>query len=151
MVSEVRRVPKDWKHPKDEAGEFIPLLSGNFKEQLKSWLKGKQQWDLGFYLRNKKWVKKTPDITGTYEDWDSECPKEEDFMPGFLEAEKTHYQMYEESTEGTPISPVMETPEALAHWLADNNASAEQRLAIINKGWSVCMVLHISSALKTKG
>ena len=27
-------------------------------------------------------------------------------------------------SEGTPISPVLESPEALARWLADNNASA---------------------------
>ena len=38
--------------------------------------------------------------------------------------ERTHYQMYETCTEGTPISPVMETPENLARWLADNGASA---------------------------
>ena len=38
-------------------------------------------------------------------------------MPDWPEAERTHYQMYETTTPGTPISPVMETPEALARWL----------------------------------
>jgi hypothetical protein len=42
-------------------------------------------------------------------------------MPDWLEAGCTHYQMYEVTTEGTPISPVMETPEALACWFVDNN------------------------------
>lgn len=32
--------------------------------------------------------------------------------------------MYENTSEGTPISPAFETPEELAHWLADNGASA---------------------------
>jgi hypothetical protein len=32
--------------------------------------------------------------------------------------------MYESTSEGTPISPAFETPEELARWLADNNASA---------------------------
>jgi len=31
--------------------------------------------------------------------------------------------MYETCSEGTPISPVMETPEQLARWLVDNKAS----------------------------
>ncbi len=34
------------------------------------------------------------------------------------------YQMWETCSEGSPISPVFETPELLARWLADNNASA---------------------------
>ena len=52
------------------------------------------------------------------------------------------------SNEGTPISPVMESPEALAHWLADNNASAfagmtatyEQWLRTIQRGFAVSAV-----------
>jgi len=66
-------------------------------------------------------------------------------MPYWSEAVRTHYQMYETTSEGTPISPVMETPEALARWLADNNASAfadmgatyDQWLATIMRGWAV--------------
>ena len=34
------------------------------------------------------------------------------------------YQLWEAVSEGSPISPVCETPEALAHWLADNKASS---------------------------
>lgn len=34
------------------------------------------------------------------------------------------WQMWETTSEGSPISPVCESPEALARWLADNNASA---------------------------
>jgi len=32
--------------------------------------------------------------------------------------------MYETTSEGSPISPPMESPEALARWLVDNRASA---------------------------
>ena len=67
-------------------------------------------------------------------------------MPDWPEAERTHYQMYESVTEGTPISPVMKSPETLARWLADNKASAgpyatatyDQWLAMIEAGSSVC-------------
>lgn len=54
------------------------------------------------------------------------------------------YQMWETVTEGSPISPVFDTPEELAHWLADNGASAfgsqtatyEQWLVICKSGWA---------------
>lgn len=69
-------------------------------------------------------------------------PMHQEEMPGWSDAEKTHLQMYENTTEGTPISPVLATPEDLARWLADNNASAfasrtatyDQWLATIHSG-----------------
>jgi hypothetical protein len=35
-----------------------------------------------------------------------------------------HIQMYENVSAGTLISPVMDSPEASAKWLSDNNAPA---------------------------
>jgi hypothetical protein len=34
------------------------------------------------------------------------------------------YQLWETTSEGSPMSPAFETPEELAHWLADNKASS---------------------------
>ena len=58
-----------------------------------------------------------------------------------------HYgwQMWETVSEGSPISPVCDTPEDLARWLADNNASSfgpmtatyEQWLTMIGQGSTV--------------
>ena len=125
MSREVRRVPANWEHPKDEKGNLIPLFDGSFKERAAKWDEEAAQWEKGFYhLGGDEWKPKGPDQTGTFEDWDGARPEEKDYMPDWPEAERTHYQMYETTTEGTPISPVMETPEALARWLADNNASA---------------------------
>jgi hypothetical protein len=45
-------------------------------------------------------------------------------MPDWPKEQRTHYQMYETTTEGTPISPVMDSPESLARWLVDNNAAS---------------------------
>ena len=57
--------------------------------------------------------------------------------------------MYEDTSEGTPISPIFENAEDLAHWLADNKASAfggmtatyEEWLSTINRGYAVGMVM----------
>jgi hypothetical protein len=40
-------------------------------------------------------------------------------MPQWAEGERTHWMMYETVTAGTPLSPALPTPEALAQWLVD--------------------------------
>ena len=59
------------------------------------------------------------------------------------------WQMWETTSEGSPISPVCETPEALARWLADNKASTfgsdttdyDTWLRMIKgTGWAMSMV-----------
>lgn len=59
------------------------------------------------------------------------------------------FQMWENTSEGSAISPVFANPDALAHWLADNNASAlgssgatfEQWRAMIGDGDALSMVV----------
>lgn len=60
----------------------------------------------------------------SYEEQEGPPPVESDYMPFWEESKKTHYQMYEDTTEGTPISPVMDSAEKLALWLVENGASA---------------------------
>lgn len=123
MGREVRRVAANWEHPKDENGHYIPLLAG----------------PPGY----------TPDeiAEGLAEGWlKGEAPNWGlPVMPQWSEAERTHWQMYEDTTEGTPISPVMADPDELAHWLADTNASAfgaqtatyEQWRRTIERGYAI--------------
>jgi hypothetical protein len=124
MGRELRRVPADWQHPKDKKGHYIPM-DDHFpynKEEIQEGLRD-------------GWLKNEPPNYGV------------PVMPQWPDSERTHYQMYEDTSEGTPISPVMETPEALARWLADHKASAfagmtatyEHWLATIKRGSSVGM------------
>lgn len=70
-------------------------------------------------------------------------------MPSWPESERTHFQMYETTSEGTPISPALPTGEELARWLADHGASAfgtmtatyEQWLAVIRGAYAPSAVL----------
>lgn len=127
MGREVRKVPKDWKHPKRYDGKYEPLLDG-YKAALADFEKAIEEKGLADAL-----------------DYYGGCPVSDDYMPDWPEAERTHYMMYEDTSEGTPISPACETPEELAHWLADNEASAfgsetatyEQWLRMIRgPGWA---------------
>ncbi len=151
MGREVRRVPKNWVHPEDGDG-FIPLFGGSFSKDLAEWQEGKRQWDRGFIKdwRNGGWKPKDKDIEcATFEEWDGTPPEEKDYMPDWPDAERTHWQMYECTSEGTPLSPVMDSPEKLARWLFKNNASAfadqtasyQDWLAMIRAGSSVSAIV----------
>jgi hypothetical protein len=151
MSVEVRRVPSFWNHPKDINGDYIPLSDG-FMKAVIDWDIAAEKWEKGFVRDYKEypkinWVEKSPDQIETYTEWDGGRPSSDDYMPDYSESERTHYQMYETVTEGTPISPVMPTPEDLAHWLADNcafgdmTASYTQWLATIENGFAPTMIL----------
>lgn len=71
-------------------------------------------------------------------------------MPTWVDGEATMYVMYEDTSEGTPISPAFANPYALARWLADSEASSfggctssyEDWLSmILGSGYSVGMVM----------
>lgn len=56
-------------------------------------------------------------------------------MPRWSVKEANHYQMYETVSAGTPISPVMPSPERLAQWLVANKASAFGRETASFEAW----------------
>lgn len=80
-------------------------------------------------------------------------PDPAEYMPDFSEhdPDSLGWCMYETTSEGTPISPVMESPEALARWLADSGASTfgdstasyERWLSMIQAGSSIGSAVFI--------
>jgi len=140
MGREVRRVPPDWQHPKDERGHYIPLLGGGFSDRLAEWDEEAAQWAKGYrrdYVSGGWAVRdgEEGEAGYTYAEYAGERPRAENYMPDWPSEQRTHWQMYEDTSEGTPISPVMDTPEALARWLADNNASAFGSATASYEGW----------------
>jgi hypothetical protein len=85
------------------------------------------------------------------------CPDKDDYMPDWPAEQRTHLMMYEDTSEGTPISPAFATPEELARWLADTNASAfgregasyEAWLRIARGGWAPSMVFTPQAGLQS--
>lgn len=109
MGREVRRVPANWQHPKDErTGRYKPLYQGEgYADSAKDFMG----------IANAEGLQAAID-------WHGQAPDQNDYMPNWPESERTHYMMYEDTSEGTPISPAFATPEELARWLADTGASA---------------------------
>ena len=111
MTHEVRRVPPHWHHPTDRDGEHIPLRNGpDYREECAEWDQGLKNWDPA-----------TSKFSQTYEEFQGPRPDASHYMPVWSKSQATHYQMYETITEGTPISPVMDSPAQLARWLAANS------------------------------
>lgn len=69
-------------------------------------------------------------------------------MTDWDDSECTHYMMYEDCSEGTPISPAFKTPEELARWLADNGASAFADMTATYEQWlQTCKIGSAPSAV----
>jgi hypothetical protein len=136
MGREVRRVPKNWQHPKQKDGRYYPLFDGNFKKYFAEWMEGWEKWQLGLCEQCNKWGQIDPEYKQTtYSEYEGSIPSPDDYMPEWTDEQKTHLMMYETCSEGTPISPAFETPEELARWLADNEASAFGSLTATYEEW----------------
>jgi hypothetical protein len=152
MGREVRMVPADWKHPTQEGFysdgsiRYSSLFDGSdFEARAADWDEEAAKWDRGEFPS----YAEDSDKAGSYAEWAGDRPDPSDYMPNWPEAERTHYMMYETTSEGSPISPAFATPEELAKWLADNGASSfgastasyESWLRVCKGGWAPSAVV----------
>lgn len=56
-------------------------------------------------------------------------------MPAWSAAERTHFQMYECTSAGTPLSPPCASSKDLAKWLADHHADAGVGMTATEEEW----------------
>jgi len=136
MGREIKRVPEgfDWPIGKIWPGKMISMC-GLIEEYYKK-MGDKEQCDL---------CRKYATLSG-FNVPSYGCP---DFP--FTDPPKGEwYQLWETTSEGSPMSPAFETPEELAHWLEDNKASSfgketasyDQWLEFIREsGWAPSMVI----------
>ena len=145
MSRELRRVPKGFQHPTNEAGHFIPLYDGHYETAAADWLAGCILWSKGLDPRQKEeWC-----TDKYYWEYEGMPPREEDYMPPF-DSDPTHFMMYETCSEGTPISPAFETIEGLARWLANTGASSFGTCTATYEQWlSTCKAGYAIGAVYT--
>jgi hypothetical protein len=121
MGREVRMVPKDWQHPQ-ESGRYVPLWpSDSYAPRAANFIE----------ILNNHGLQEALEQCG--------APNKNDYMPDWPQAERTHYMMYEDASEGTPISPAFSTPEELAKWLHETGASYFGKATASYDSWlAVC-------------
>lgn len=132
MGREVRKVPADWVHPM-AYGKLKPLFEGaEYQSSVDFWDDECAKWKAGW---RPNYCTDPEHIVMTYEQYSGQRPHRDNYMPNWPIWERTHFMMYETTSEGTPISPAFPTPEELAQWLVDNNASAFGGMTASYEGW----------------
>jgi hypothetical protein len=122
MGRELRRVPENWEHPKNDSGNYQPMFNKYYGDALNEWMIQHKQWEDGTHadlIDNPKRKQEYP----FYAQWGGNPPDVEYYqIIKYIEKELTHIQLYETTSEGTPISPVFKSNELdkLCEFAAEN-------------------------------
>ena len=146
MGREIRRVPPNWEHPRNEKGDYISMYDQDFESACKEWKRELVAWENGTH----------PERETSMEYWEyaGDPPDRDSYRPKFTE-EPTWYQVYETVSEGTPVTPPFPTVELLAEYLSQHGDFAyqegyreispkptyEQALKFIKQGFAPSMII----------
>ena len=136
MGREVRRVAAGWEHPSDEQGNYIPLFGGSFSRRAAEWDRGHERWCAGQRpirdivvgegpAASVETIWGAPDEAGrlfadTWGEYAGPRPVATDYLPDWPEDEASWWQLYENVTEGTPVSPAFSSITELRAWLVEH-------------------------------
>lgn len=142
MGREVRRVPLDWQHPRDEYGHYVPLYDQVYEDAAAEWLANLRRWEDGTHpdlIDDPDLKTRMPFFWG----WDGGPPDKERYRERHWTAEEaTGYQFYETVSEGTPLSPVFASADELAAWLVSTQGYSEKSArSFVAAGWAPSFVM----------
>lgn len=111
MGRELRKVPANWEHPKKDDGDYQPMFNEYYGDVLNEWIENHRQWEAGTH----------PDLIDDpnlkteypfYAMWGGNPPDVYYYhTKKYSPEELTHIQLYENTSEGTPKSPVFKANE----------------------------------------
>lgn len=150
MGREIRRVPANWQHPKqDRYGDdrYQPMYDERFDDAAKEWKNAFAAWERG----------ERPDYASEenkvleYWEWENPPPDRAYYRP-YSDEEATWVQAYETVSEGTPVSPPFATPAELIDYLAANGDFWDQQRGdgpwdraaaerFVTSGWAPSMIV----------
>jgi hypothetical protein len=149
MGREIRRVPPNWEHPRDDKGHHKALYDKDYETAARDWVKDLIDWENDKDGERSQITKETGTRHFWWE-WDGEPPDREYFRPKFTEA-PTHYQIYETVSEGTPDSPVFESLIEMREWLIGNGYSEYAATQFVDTGWAPSVVLAPGHGVSATG
>lgn len=125
MGRELRLVPPGWQHPKDERGEYIPLLNQSYAAALADYEYAARLWDEGRHPSQIEWPSQSAGLS--YADWEGVPPNPAHYRKeAWREDQATAWVLYENITEGTPLSPSFEALNDLLGWMLGQEYSAAE-------------------------
>lgn len=115
MGRELRKVPKNFQHPKLDNGNWQPMFEDSYLEAIEQWYKEHKEWLNGVHTSQNKDYK-------FYAEYSGNPPSVEYYNTFYTpnSEECTHYMLYENTSEGTPCSPAFATIEELAEYAEKN-------------------------------
>jgi len=123
MSRKIRHVPENWEHPKNSNGRFKPLHDDYigslkyYKEEVEEFIS--RMTEIIQKGKVKVYDRVFVDVRELYEyeveDGQMNPPDINDYMPN-----GNWYQLFEEVSEGTPLSPPFATKKELVEWLINN-------------------------------
>lgn len=144
MGREIRKVVKGWQHPKNEKGDYISMNDENFEDVFNDWDSGRIKWINGESEDQKKYNYEA--TNRAYLEWshppDPECYRKEYWK----DEDRVCFQMYQNVSEGTPVSPVFDTLIELENWLVETQGHS--RTAAHNfcqSGYAPSMTMEVGS------
>lgn len=151
MGREIRRVPPDWEHPLDDRGHYIPLYDGDLVERERGWVEEWQLWQEGKHpdqLSAPDYYKKYR----SYSQYEGRSPDPESYRERqWAPEEATAYQIYETVSEGTPVSPVFKTLDAMETWLIGQGHKPEDARAFVKHGYVPSMTFSTTQGMTSFG
>jgi len=110
MGREIRRVPAGWSKEN-------PHYDRSWREAVAEWKAGYAEWEAAPQTDCEWWDWAGPPPTG----------HEDCYRPDWTDAERTHYQLYETVSEGTPVTPAFATEDELIDYLVAHGDYWDQR------------------------
>lgn len=131
----IRRVALDWVHPRNAQGQYIPLLDADYEADAQDWLRNLMAWEHGDNPARSP-LEAARGRHCYFWEYAGNPPQPQDYMPPVPEETIRGYQVYETETNGTPLSPVLTSPEAIFHWLIETGWTEADARLLVSRGWS---------------
>ncbi|MDQ5822791.1 MAG: hypothetical protein M3441_01090 [Chloroflexota bacterium] len=125
MGRELRQIRAGWQHPRDSKGNYIPLHDRSYDEAMADYLCAERLWAEGRHPSQQEWPDKTQGLT--YREWASGAPDPDHYRAeSWNEDEAVMWVVYENVSEGTPVSPPFATLPDLLDWMLRHGFNADE-------------------------
>jgi hypothetical protein len=133
MGRELRRITRGWQHPRDEHGQYVPLHDKAYSDALAEYEAERALWAQRQHPSQIEWPAET--AHHSYEEWVGEPPDPRYYRTeSWTHQETGQWVLYENVTEGTPVSPAFDTVNDLMAWMAANGYGPHE-ISRIARGW----------------
>jgi len=112
MGREIRRVPPNWEHPKDKQGRFKPIFNSSFENAASQWKNDFISWEFGGRPHYNSEGDEQLEFWEYYGG-----PPDRKYYRIYQDEEATWFPVYENVSEGTPVTPPFATKEELVEYL----------------------------------